>query len=165
MLSFDDSRWKTLCAGYRTPVDLRPLLQQLESSDDVESAWAELWQELYHQGDVGQGSFAAIPHLVRIHKMRAVVDWNTYAIAATIELARAKDGNPDVQAWGREAYRLSLRELARLGLEELPRAADPEAVRSILAVLAIVHGARTYGRLLVEFSEDEVLELEKHAFG
>jgi hypothetical protein len=37
--------------------------------------------------------------------------------------------------------------------------------RSILGILAIVHGARTYGRILVEFTEDEVLELEKKAFG
>jgi hypothetical protein len=49
--------------------------------------------------------------------------------------------------------------------ERLPRAADQETVRSILGVLAIVHGARTYGRILVEFTEEEVLELEEQAFG
>ena len=52
-----------------------------------------------------------------------------------------------------------------MGLAELPRTRDPEAVRAILAVLAIVHGARVHGRVLVEFSEDEVLELEKAALG
>ena len=35
----------------------------------------------------------------------------------------------------------------------------------IIGILAIVHGARTYGRILVEFTEDEVLELERQAFG
>ena len=53
----------------------------------------------------------------------------------------------------------------RAGIDELPRSRNLEGVRSILGLLAVVLGARTYGRLLVEFSEDEVLELEQSAFG
>jgi hypothetical protein len=165
MLSFEDRRWKGLRAGYRTPIDLRPLLRSLESGDDPGSTWHELWQELYHQGDVGEGSFAAVPHLVRIHRQRGVADWNTYALTATIELARGQKGNPDVPDWARDAYDQALRDLVQIGLEELPRCSDQEGVRSILAILAIVYGARTYGRVLIEFTEDEVLELEKEAFG
>jgi hypothetical protein len=165
MLSFEDPRWTGLTAGYRTPIDLRPLLRRLESDRDTKATWDDLWGELHHQGDVGEASFAAVPHLVRIHRLRGDRDWNTYAIVATIELARGKDRNPDVPEWTREAYDQALRDLAQLGLEELPRAADKKTVRSILSVLAIVHGARTYGRILVEFTEDEVLELEQQAFG
>jgi hypothetical protein len=165
MLSFDDRRWEGLKAGYRISVDLRPLLRALEAGDDVESAWEGLWQELHHQGDVGEGSFVAVPHLVRIHRLRGVADWNTYAVVTTVELARSVRGNPDVPNWARESYDDALRELGRLGLADLPRAQDKEAVRSILGFLAVLHGCRTYGRLLSEFSEDEVLELEKTAFG
>ena len=147
MLSFDDRRWETLEAGYRVPVDLRPLLRQLESGGDPESTWHKIWEELYHQGDVGAGSFIAIPHLLRIHRKRGVVDWNTYALAATVELARGVRRNPDVPDWARDSYDGGLRELARLGLEELPRAGDREVVRSILALLAIVYGARIHGRV------------------
>jgi hypothetical protein len=165
MLSFEDPRWKGLNGGYRTAIDLRPILQRLESDRDANEAWHEVWQELYHQGDVGEGSFAAVPHLVRIHRLRGVADWNTYALAATIELARGRDGNPDVPPWARDSYDEALRELGQMGLQELSRASDQETVRSILGLLAIVHGARTYGRIFVEFSEDEVLELEEEAFG
>lgn len=165
MLSFEDPRWNGLEAGYRTPIDLRPLLQRLESGRDAKATWEEVWQELYHQGDVGEGSFVAVPHLVRIHRLRGVPDWNTYTLVATIELARGKGGNPEVPDWSRDAYDKALRELADIGLQELPRASDRETVRSILGILAIVHGARTYGRILVEFTEDEVLELEEQAFG
>jgi hypothetical protein len=165
MLSFEDPRWKGLEAGYRTPIDLRPLLRRLESDRDAGPTWHELWEELFHQGDVGEGSFAAVPHLVRIHRLRRTADWNTYALVATIELARGTDRNPEVPDWTREAYDQALRELVQIGLEELPRASDREAVRSILAILAIAHGARTYGRILVEFTEEEILELEEHAFG
>jgi hypothetical protein len=165
MLSFEDDRWNSLAAGYRVPVDLRPLLLQLESSNEVAGTWQALWQELYHQGDVGEGSFVAVPHLVRIHRQRAVVDRNTYALVASIELARGKGANPDVPSWTREAYDAALHDLMRAGIDELPRAKGLESVRSILSLLAVVLGARTYGRLLLEFSEDEVLELEQSAFG
>jgi hypothetical protein len=76
MLSFEDERWAALSAGYHVPVDLRPLLRALESATDVRPAWDALWQALYHQGDVGEGSFVAVPHLVPLPR-RGVVDWNT----------------------------------------------------------------------------------------
>ena len=164
MLSFDDSRWPTLTAGYRIPVDLRPLLRNLETARE-KTTWAAIWNELHHQGDVGEGSFAAVPHLVRIHRLRGDVDWNTYALVATIELARGVGGNPDVPAWCRQDYDSALRELAELGLAQLPQATDQTTARSILSVLAIVFGARVHGRVLLEFDEEEVLELERQAFG
>jgi len=40
-----------------------------------------------------------------------------------------------------------------------------EAIRSILGMLSIWKGARTYGRVLSGFTEDELLELENQAFG
>ncbi len=165
MLDFDDTRWPEFKAGYRVPVDLRPLLNSLESGEDVGAAWDQLWEELYHQGDIGEGSFAAIPHLVRIHRDRGEVDWNTYALTATIELARAVGGNPDVPQWMKGDYEDALRDLANIGLEELSRASDKESVRSILGLLALNYGARGYGRLLIEFTEDEIVELREQAFG
>lgn len=165
MLNFDDDRWKTLAAGYRIPVDLRPFLASLESQRDRTSAWADLWNELHHQGDVGVGSFVAIPHIVRIYRNDARCDWNAYAIVAAIELARAVGDNPDVPGWARQSYDDALRELARLALAELPQSPDQITTRAILGLLAVVHGARTYGRILVAFTEDEILELEEVARG
>ena len=165
MLSLDDDRWVNLTAGYRVPIDLRPLLQQLESARDPGTVWPELWQELYHQGDVGEGSYAAVPHLVRIHAARRSHDWNPYALVATIELARDTRENPAVPAWLEPAYTDSIVELASIGLEQLPTAESAEEVQSILSVLAIWKGARVYGRVLCEFTESEVEELEAQAFG
>ena len=159
MLSFDDPRWTSLEAGYRKPVDLRPLLRQLETVSDAQLAWDSLWEEMDHQGDVGPGSFVAVPHLVHIHKQRGVVDMNTYALVASVEVARTVRGNPDVPDWARSDYEGALRTLAEIGLAELPRATTPEAVRSILAILAINFGARAHGRLLIEYGDEEVAEL------
>lgn len=165
MLSLADERWPTLKAGYRVPIDVRPLLQQLESGADRPASWRTLWDELHHQGDVGEASFAAVPHLVRIHQKLGAVDWNTYAMVATIELARSKGSNPDIPTWLRQGYGEAFEALARLGLGELGRAQDQQTVRSILSILALWKGARTYARLLIDLAEDEVLELAKEVWG
>jgi hypothetical protein len=165
MLSLDDERWARLMGGYRTPVDVRPLLRNLESSIDSQAAWDSLWNELHHQGDVGEASYAAVPHLVRNHRERGLLDWNTYAMVAAIELLRGRDGNPEVPSWLMPGYETAIADLARMGLEQLPDASSPEEVRSILAVLATWKGVRTYARILSDFTEDELLELVAQAFG
>jgi hypothetical protein len=111
---------------------------------------------------VGEASYAAVPHLVRIHSLRGAVDWNTYAIVAIIELARGQRGNPEVPEWLERDYFAAIRELAEIGTSKLSRATAPEDIRAILGILAIAKGARTHGRFLVEYSEEELLELESH---
>lgn len=61
-MDFDDIGWAGLLGGYRVPYDPRNALRRLEGGD-AEAAWQELWAELYHQGDVGEASYAAVPHL------------------------------------------------------------------------------------------------------
>jgi hypothetical protein len=60
MLSFDDERWNHLKGGYKTPFDPRPSLQKLESQQDTATAWRDLWEDLHHQGDVGDASYASL---------------------------------------------------------------------------------------------------------
>jgi hypothetical protein len=163
MLSLDDDRWNNLPGGYRMKCDPRPLFAELESEQNREAAWHELWEELHHQGDVGEASYASVPHLVRIHRKSGVVDWNTYAIVAIIELARRNGNNPEVPKWLEEDYLRAIRELAEIGAVEIWPTEEPEAVRAILGVIAISRGLRTYGRFLVEYSEDELLDFESRA--
>lgn len=160
MLRLDDIRWSSLAGGYRITCDPRPLLAKLESGKNTETAWNELWGELHHQGDVGEASYASVPHLVAIHRKNRVVDWNTYAIVAVIELARGKGRNPEVPKWLEEDYLAAIRELAELGATEISHTEDPETIRAILSVIAIAKGLRNHGRFLLEYSEDELLDLE-----
>jgi hypothetical protein len=96
MLASNDERWLSLVGGYRTAYDPRTALQKLRSNVEVAAAWEELWNELHHQGDVGDASYAAVPELVRIHKEQGVPDWNAYALVGIIELARTRSGNPTI---------------------------------------------------------------------
>jgi hypothetical protein len=160
MLSFEDNRWPELLGGYRVPLDVRPLLSRLETEQDTTPVWHELWEELHHQGDVGEASYAAVPHIVRIYQKRGIVDWNTYAIVAIIELARTEGNNPNVPKWLEKDYFHAIRELAEIGAEEILQANELKVVRAILSILAIFKGLRTYGKFLINYSEDELLEIE-----
>lgn len=163
MLSLDDKRWSDLKGGYRTQFDPRPLLSALETGKDNTAVWHELWEELHHQGDVGEASYAAVPHLVRIYRQRGVVDWNTYAIVAIIELARGRGENPQVPEWLEDGYNRAIQELAEIGAAEVLRAKDLEDVRAILSIIAISKGARTHAKFLLEYSAEELLDLETRA--
>jgi hypothetical protein len=165
MFSLDDNRWQNLQGGYRTQFDPRPLLSKLEANDDPRAAWHELWENLHHQGDVGEASYAAVPHLVRIYRARAVFDWNVYAIVAVIELARDSGRNPEVPKWLQDDYFQAIRELADSGAVDVLRANDPEDIRAILSILAIAGGTRTHARFLLNYSDEELLEIERLGSG
>jgi hypothetical protein len=158
-MELDDPRWTSLKGGRGVPFDPRAALRKLAAGSDIEGAWRQLWDGLHHQGDVGKVSYACVPHLVRIQEARGMPDWNTYAIVATIDLARGRRRNPVVPSWLGAEYASAIEHLAELALRELPRAGDREATRSMLAVLAIWKGAPRYGRVLIELAEDELPDL------
>ena len=160
MLASDDERWCCLKGGYRLPFDPRPLLKRLERGGEDKQVWDELWDELHHQGDVGEASYAAVPELVRIHRNRVLQGWDIYAIVTCIELCRGRGQNPELPDWLEKEYFAAILELARIGARVLETVKDPAEVQSILAVLALSKGARTYGELLIKYSEQELLEFD-----
>lgn len=162
-MNLDDPQWLELLGGYRVPYDPRKALFALEHTSETAAAWKELWTGLYHQGDVGEASYAALPHLVRIHAARGIADWNTYALAATIDDARHDGRNPQLPLSLRVSYEDAWRKLIDLGLRELAAADDPTLVCSIIGALAIGKGQRTLGRLAVGFTEDERREMIENA--
>ena len=102
--------------------------------------------------------------LIRIHRERAVADRNTYALVATIELGRNKEGNPPVPSWLEADYFRAISELAEIGLTELTGAADHELLRGILSVIAISKGMRTPRRILLNCSDEELVEMGNRLF-
>jgi hypothetical protein len=163
-IHFNDDRWTRLLGGYRLPYDPRPALRALERGEAAE-AWNELWNKLRHQGDIGDAAYAAVPHIVRIHELRGVPDWNTYALVATIELLRDDARNPKLPTDLQEPYDAAWRRLVEIGLFKLKLAKEAPLVTSILAVLAIGKGQRTLGCLAAEFTEDERQEMLAKAGG
>jgi hypothetical protein len=162
-MEFDDPDWTRLHGGYRVPYDPRKALRLLEQGDNVPAVWEELWTKLHHQGDVGEASYAAVPHLVRIHAARRIADWNTYALVATIEEVRHNGRNPELPEKLREAYEAAWGHLVELGLRELRAAEEPTLVTGIIGVVAIGKGQLSLGRLAVALTEDEREEILRNS--
>jgi hypothetical protein len=160
MLSIEDLRWTALAGGYKALFDPRPLLARLATEQDTSKTWKELWEELHHQGDVGEASYAAVPFIVEIHRMRGVVNWNTYAIVAIIELARTAGDNPEVPKWFEQDYFHAVLELAGIGTCEILKSEDMDTSRAILSVLAIARNLRNHGKLLMDYSEDDLSNID-----
>src|SRR5437773_8148139 len=111
MIPLNDPSWSTLAGGYKTPYDPSDALRRLERGEDV---WDELWEELHHQGDVGEASYAAVPHLIRIGKTLPNRDWNLYAPVSCIEVERHRKTNPLLPDWLAESYRQAMGEMLDL---------------------------------------------------
>jgi hypothetical protein len=164
-LSLDDPRWRSLNGGYRQPYDASVALREFAHGGDAASLWEELWNELHHQGDIGEASYAAIPQLVHICQTRKLIDWSLFALAATIEVCRRRPPNPPVPEWLAESYNAAWSSLADFGIEALRESNDETTIRSILAVLALHKGLFHLGRLLAEFDASEIEELYHRFYG
>ena len=152
----NDAQWAGLHGGYRVPYDPRPALARLKRGDTL--AWDELWQELHHQGDVGDASYAAVPELVRIQAARGGADWNTFALAATIEEARRSGRNPKLPGWLVEDHKAAWDRLGAMALAAFPSASGDELISSILAVLAWSKDKASLGCMAM-LTEDERQEM------
>lgn len=157
-MDFDDPRWANMLGGYRVPYDPRRALLALEQSRNVASAWAELWNELHHQGDIGEASYATVPHLVRIYAARGVPDYNTYALVYLIEECRKSGLNPEMPETLRQAYEAAWQQLFELGLREIVAAEDPLLISSIIAVIALRKGQCAVAQFAMS-AEDEQKEM------
>jgi hypothetical protein len=160
MLSFEDPRWNFMLGGYRVPFDPRPWLSSLERGEDRKAVWEAFWEDLHHQGDVGEASYATVPYLVRIYRGLGVFDWNAYAIAGVIELCRGEGQNPPLPEFLQADYFRALQDLAAFGITQFSDARDPEDVRAILSILALAKGIRLHAKFLLEYGDDELKEMQ-----
>jgi hypothetical protein len=162
MMEFDDPRWEEMEGGYRNLYDPRPVLNRMKAGD--QACWDELWEELHHQGDVGEASYATVPHLVAICGRWPARDWNLYAIVGTIEIERHRQDNPLLPDWLLDDYRQAWTRLAELGQHDLMTTEDGLTIRSILGVLALARGKIKLGMSLCYGDEDEIDQLAEERY-
>jgi len=163
-LPLHDPKWDTLYGGYRVPYNPSSALQAIHENGSTETAYAELWQELHHQGDIGDASYAAVPHLIEAIAEQRTVDWNPYALIATIEIARL-NGNPPIPGWLEEEYANSIKSLADYALRDLASTNDALTIRCLLAAVALSKGIRKLGAILSHLDDSEYDELTETYFG
>ena len=162
ILSYDNPLWNNLNGGYKVPYNPVKALRMLESGKNVPEAWKELWNELHHQGDVAEASYASIPQLVQIQKKRGDLDWNFYALISTIEIERHRKTNPPVPKWLEQSYHETWKIILELALIDIRKAEDAITIRSILGTIALAKGLTKTGTLLNNFDESEIEEFLKN---
>ena len=84
-------------------------------------------------------------------------------MVAVIEVARTETKNPPIPDFLHNAYYQAIQDLAELGAKQISQTKDPETVRAILSIIPLSRGARTHGRFLINYSEEELLDLENRA--
>lgn len=159
MLDLNDPRWEGLKGGYRVPYDPRPLLRRLAADGSRRDLWDELWNELHHQGDVGEASYAALVALVEIEKRRRGLGSDLHAFAATIEVERHRKANPPVPVWLEIDYGRAFAELAELASQDLRASGDLGRTLSAMAVVALARGHVQLGAFLIHLDGSELDEL------
>ena len=130
-----------LIGGYRIPYDANPALDRLSS--DRAAALSELWENLYHQGDVGTASYAAVPTLVRNGEL---------SLVAAIEVARQSEQNDEVPDHLVDGYNSALEEAMQ------SRPIEEDQLLSYYAIHASLSGHKKLAIALNYYGVDELIE-------
>lgn len=89
LLPLDDPRWAMYCGGYnRAPYDVVSLIRQLHREGTSERFWELVWDELHHQGDVGEASYALVPYLVEHQSRQPEPEEQVFHYCVVVDLAQ-----------------------------------------------------------------------------
>lgn len=162
LLPLDHPRWSEYHGGYnRAPINLVPFLYKLRSGVMRDDDWDILWNDLHHQGDVGEASYAVVPYLVEYARTAAQIEWHVFGFNAVVELERTEHRNPPVPLEIRASYESALRELPRIGLDRVA-VWGADAFEPFMACLALSFGRRTHARAYLDMSESEIEGFNKY---
>jgi hypothetical protein len=156
--------WSEMKGGYRLPYDPRTAIGKLKHDPLDQDTWHELWEELHHQGDVGEASYTAVPLLLEACGS-GPRDWNFFALIAIIELERHRSGNPGLPGWLEDSYRSSLDHAKHLALTDLGSTTDMMLMKSAMAVVALASRNLKLGALLFQIDDSELDNLLEELLG
>jgi len=134
------SETKPLNGGYGIPYDAEPALEKLATAR--EEAIHELWENLYHQGDVGLASYNAVPKLVKAGEL---------SLVSAIEMARNSGSNPDIPEYMVNDYEQALNE----ALNSIP--SEEEQYKGYCIIHASINGQNRLAAAFHYMDVEEVL--------
>lgn len=115
LLPLSSKNWKRYRSGYnRVVLDAPQWISELLENDFDNDHWEYLWDELHHQGDVGEASYAVVPYLAKYAEETNSTEWHIWAFPVVVELARLEGNNPDIPEEIRESYFQGIKQLASI---------------------------------------------------
>ena len=127
-------------SGYKVAYNPWPVLERLSS--DRRGAMSELWDNLYHQGDVGTASYASVPKLVEAGEL---------SLVAAIEVARHNNKNPSIPS----ELELSYKDALRNALASVPE--EQEQLLGYYTIHASIQGKYKLSQALNLLDVEELL--------
>lgn len=152
MIRLSDNLWNDFIYGDNPACVSVECLKRLYQNADDDEAWQELWDELHHQGDIGQESYAAVPHILEIESRAKHFNWNGFALIATIEQDRPENAAPRAGAIA-NGYQKAWDDLLKVIANHPQKDWDSNLTRSILSCIAYSRGQRTIARAVMEINE------------
>lgn len=155
MLALESPRWNGLSHAYGSAKDIPAMLRALKTlptSEGQNEPWFSLWSALAHQGEVFDGSYAAVPHVVEaLASAPEKADASYFHFPAWVEICRAKNGPPvpkDLEA----PYFEALRRLPTLVATASRASWSPEYLGCCMAALAVAKGQPAMAEAALELT-------------
>ena len=158
-MNLDNNIWTNLIGGYKIPFDASIPLRQLYLTNDnglIENIFADLWDTLHHQGDLGLASYFSVPHLVDICIDKKSLDWNYIGLCVVIENCRLSNDNPLLPTELEQDYFNALKRLEEYLLTNFKNIKDKTSFRLTLSLFAILNGQRDLGNSIQQLDEDVI---------
>lgn len=152
MLGLDNPRWNELDNGYDTFYSTQDFLRRLwaESPNMSPGEWANFLGSLCGAEQVFPASFAAIPHVIEVAKLRKPQERPLFMLAVClVEGNRLRNKTPIPQDL-EEAYRQAIEATLPLLLECLALDWESENLRILMATLAAIRGKLKIVAVLVD---------------
>ncbi|WP_041447100.1 hypothetical protein [Thiocystis violascens] len=155
MLDLESPRWSQLSHAYGSAADIPAMLRALTTlptSEGRNEPWFSLWSALAHQGDVFEGSYAAVPHVVAalaIAPDRA--DASYFHFPAWVEICRERNG-PSIPKDLEAPYFEALRRLPALVAAAVHASWSPEHLGCCMAALAVAKGQPAMAEAALELT-------------
>ncbi|MCW1921569.1 hypothetical protein OKA05_03325 [Luteolibacter arcticus] len=168
MIGLDDPFWEQVKCGYGVLYNPVPALRRLEAAQTAKEesqAFVELWDNLHHQGDLGIGSYACVPQIVRIGHVRAPMTPDFFALIAVIEIERHENGNPKMSREFVDDYLHALSLIPDLIAKASPPKWDQSMIGSTCSALAASKGNRLLARAYLEMTEDNAIPFLREEIG
>ena len=171
MIHLDDPLWPKLSHAYGSAADIPELLRQLARGTGPKSRydsepWFTLWSSLCHQGDVYDGSYAALPHIVEIAcNAKEPIDFSFFQLPAAIEIARNSGKGPPVPADLAQAYSNAVSRLAESVALHQHENWDEVTFLSAISAMAAAKGHFRVAEAVMNLDDDLITKLIDLDFG
>jgi hypothetical protein len=124
-----------------------------------------VWDELHHQGDVGEASYALVPYLVEYQSCQRELDEQVFHYCVLADLSQPENANPPIPPELEFSYAMALRRLPVIGADLLRRGCSEALVMGVAAATALAAGHRVLARAYIEFGRTDAFEYLRNLNG